>query len=206
MKTRIKICGITRSEDALKSQKSGVWALGFIFSKESKRFISPSKAKLIISDLDNDLPVKKIGVFINEDIEIVRNIYKDLGLDYIQLHGDEDAAYCRSLDLPYIKVFHSGSNIDFKDFSSAFGFLIDAGNKSERGGTGKLSNWSQAANIALTQRLFLAGGLGPHNIISALKKTNCFGYDLNSSLEITAGIKDHNKIDELKIEMDEYEK
>ena len=206
MKTRIKICGITRVEDALKAQEIGAWAIGFIFAKESKRFISSSQANSIISSLNNDIPLKKIGVFINEKIEIVSTIYEELGLDYVQLHGDENAEYCRVLDLPYIKVFHSGSSINFMEYSSAYAFLIDAGSKSERGGTGRLSDWSQAASIASSQKLILAGSLTPDNIISGIKETKCFAYDLNSGLELTAGRKDHSKLDKLKVEMDEYGK
>ena len=116
------------------------------------------------------------------------------------------AEYCRVLDLPYIKVFHSGSSINFMEYSSAYAFLIDAGSKSERGGTGRLSDWSQAASIASSQKLILAGGLNPDNIISGIKETKSFAYDLNSGLELTAGRKDHSKLDKLKVEMDEYEK
>ena len=206
MVPKIKVCGITNIKDAKKIVDADFWAMGFIFAKESKRYISFDKAKQIISELDIERKTKLIGVFINEDQFIVERYYKDLGLDYVQLHGDESYDYCDKLQAPYVKVFHSGTKIDLSIYKKAQFFLIDSGSNAQRGGTGRLSDWKQASEIAKTQKLILAGGLSPENIGKAIDEVGCYAYDLNSCLELEPGKKDHDKIDKLEKVINSYGK
>ena len=146
MNYRIKICGITRVSDACFASEIGVWALGFIFYKKSKRFISKADAKSIINEVRKNSDVKIVGVFVNETLDNVNSIADDLGLDYVQLHGDEDAEYIKEISRPYIKVIHKEAELG--NYIDSDLFLIDSFDSNNRGGTGKLSSWTEARKIS----------------------------------------------------------
>lgn len=197
---KIKICGITNLEDAQCAVEIGVWAVGFIFYKKSPRYIEPLKAREIISKLPSE--VKKIGVFVNEDLETMLEVSNITNIDTFQLHGDEKPELCKLLTKEIIKAFRFTQESEleiinqYKEITDSF--LIDAKVKNAFGGTGVLADWELAKKVKNYGNLILAGGIGSDNIAEAIKIVNPFAIDLSSSVEYSAGIKNHEKIRSLK--------
>lgn len=187
----IKICGITRLEDAIISEKLGAWAIGFIFYPPSPRYIALEKAR----EISENLKIKKIGVFVNENPEVINKIIDDVGLDYVQLHGNESPEDCNSLNVPFIKTIR---NIDeTKTYPEAFAFLVDAVDTKNWGGTGKLADWDFAKAVKEHKKpLVLSGGLSASNIKEALQIVRPDFIDLSSSVEAKPGIKNHSALEE----------
>ncbi|MBD3320321.1 MAG: phosphoribosylanthranilate isomerase [Chitinivibrionales bacterium] len=197
MPVRIKICGITRYEDARIAAGLGADALGFIFYPESPRYIVPAAAKRIIAQLPPF--ISKTGVFVNETEEFIHAAIRESGIDTIQLHGNESPAFCARMPLPVVKAFSIDSNadIDLLGRYSVAGFLLDTWDKSLRGGTGKTFDWSIAEKACRKYpAVILAGGLGPTNISEALENVLPYGVDVNSGVEIKPGIKNPKKLKE----------
>jgi phosphoribosylanthranilate isomerase len=195
MTIRIKICGITRYEDAKVAAGLGVDALGFIFHPKSPRYIAPEAAALIIKQLPPF--VSRVGVFVDEEIEKVVSIARATGIDTIQLHGTESPRYCLKLPLPVIKAFSIDPTSDLSLLGQydVAGFILDTWSADRRGGTGKTFDWSIArAATAKYQRVILAGGLNPQNIEEAVSTVLPYGVDINSGVEIKPGIKNPRKI------------
>jgi phosphoribosylanthranilate isomerase len=194
----IKICGITRLEDALASVDAGADLLGFNFYPRSSRYIPPAKARIIIEKLRNS--VLCVGVFVNEaKPDSVRSIAAESGIGMLQLHGDESPDYCQSFEIPVIKAFRSSATFNLKDALEfkVDSIMLDAFDTSSRGGTGHLANWKLARSLGeLFPKFFLAGGLSPLNISEALSAVGPYGVDACSGLEISPGIKDHSKLRE----------
>ena len=203
MKSRVKICGITRQKDADLAAKLGVWALGFIFYKGSKRYISPKSAQVIIKEISSKYDVLSFGIFVNETVETVLEISDNIGLDYVQLHGDEDSCYLAKINTNYCKVVRGLDDVE--NFPDSEFFLIDSKNEVSLGGTGELSNWKEARKIATTKKLMLAGGLNPDNIIDAITQVNAYAYDVNSGIEDSPGIKNSEKMKQLFEAVGNYE-
>lgn len=193
--TLVKICGITNLEDALMAVEAGADALGFNFYRPSPRYISPHGAGEIIKRLPEEL--LKVGVFVNESPETVREIARITGITALQLHGDESPEYCAGLgDWYIIKVLSQKDLSEGKarDYNVA-AVMIDAGDKSTRGGTGRVVDWSIAAHHRnLVPNLFLAGGLSPSNIEEAIASVRPFGVDACSLLEREPGKKNHELV------------
>lgn len=185
-----KVCGLTRAEDAVSAYQAGAVYGGLIFVTNSARYIQPIKARTVIAAA----PLNWVGVFRNEDIETVCQIAKQLFLYAVQLHGDEDANYIKTLrqELPKTCQIWQALSIDgivpehANSFVSRYIFDHDAG------GTGKSFDWSLLDNQDLNN-VILAGGINPENIKSALA-TNVIGVDLNSGVEVSPGVKDKQKI------------
>ncbi|MBI9073299.1 MAG: 3-deoxy-7-phosphoheptulonate synthase [Melioribacteraceae bacterium] len=192
---KIKICGITNIEDALFSSNAGADALGFIFYKKSKRFVEYEKAKEIIALLPER--IIKIGVFVNEDNDFINKISAEIGLNEIQLHGDESQADASKIKLPVIKAFRVDDEFDysvldeFKDYS----ILLDSKSNAEYGGTGLTFNWELIPKV-LKKNIILAGGISINNIEKVYKNITPYMVDLSSSLESEPGKKDHYKIEQ----------
>lgn len=189
--TKVKICGITDVETAKFACRYGADALGFVFA-ESKRRIQIDQGQEIISQLPRS--VWKIGVFVNEQIETVRFIAAECGLDYVQLHGDESNAYIRALDLPVIKAVEASA--DLPHTYEADYLLVDSPKGSiYRGGNGIPFDWRLLNELdsSLRQKLILAGGLNEHNVQRAISVVRPYMVDASSGLE-TDGKKDLNKI------------
>ena len=189
---RLKICGITRLEDALLATSLGAHALGFIFSQKSPRYISPEKAQEIIKKLPPF--VQTVGVFVNEKSETIKTIAQNCGLNLIQLHGDESPTFCEHLDLPCIKAFRIKDEASLKGLVSykdkVKGFLLDTYEKGQAGGTGKIFNWELAAKAKeYGIPIILAGGLNPDNIRAAIKTVHPYALDVNSGIESAPGKK-----------------
>lgn len=196
--SRIKICGITREEDALLAQTLGAWGVGFIFVPSSPRFIREEQAKKISSALSGS--VKRIGVFVNEDPNKVSAVAKEVSLDFVQLHGDESPDYCSNLGIPFIKALNLDGPSDLSQipqYSEAFAILLDAAASKDgnRGGTGKTFNWDWVAEAKkLHPRIILSGGLNKDNVTQAYQKTHPWALDMSSGVESQPGIKDAEKL------------
>jgi phosphoribosylanthranilate isomerase len=195
---RVKICGITNVEDALAAVAAGADAVGFVFHKESPRRVTSDVVKRIVAQLPPF--VLPVGVFVNEDIKIVRDLMDDCGLALAQLHGDEAAAYCDLLGRPVLKAIRlkdRGSLLSLAEYtgrSRVRGFVLDAFSAVSYGGTGQLTDWSLAAEAAETVPVVLAGGLTPANVAEAVQKVKPYGVDVSSGVESRPGRKDHEKI------------
>jgi len=193
--TRIKICGITRNEDALAAARMGADALGFVFA-ESPRRISPDRAREIISGLPPFLTT--VGVFVNEAADKVNEVCRFCGLNLVQLHGDEDGAYMARLGRPAIRAFRvkDGDVLnEIKRLEPGI-FILDAFDGERAGGTGKTFDWTIAEKAAHLGRVILSGGLGARNITSALETVRPYAVDVSSGVESAPGVKDHRKMEE----------
>jgi len=187
---KVKICGLTNYEDAAAAMDMGADMLGFNFYPKSPRYIEPAKAAKIISKLPAFTDV--IGVFVNEPIEKIHEIRKLCRLDWIQLHGDEDPAFCNEFRNSDVKVMKAIRVKDQKDVESAENFftdaiLLDAFNPKKYGGTGVSFDWNIIGHI--DKRVFLAGGINPGNVAKAVE-LGVYGIDVCSGIEIRPGKKD----------------
>ncbi len=195
---RVKICGITNHEDAKAALDAGADALGFVFYDKSPRAVPPAVARTIIAGLPPF--VLTVGVFVNEDAKVVRDVMDHCGLVLAQLHGDETPAYCEGLGRPVLKAIRvkdRGSFLALAEFqgrAGVRGFLIDAFSNEAYGGTGRLSNWALAAEAAKVASIVLAGGLTPDNVADAVRAVRPYGVDVSSGVESAPGKKDPAKI------------
>jgi phosphoribosylanthranilate isomerase len=193
--TQIKICGITRIEDALCAVESGADAVGFIFHEASPRYIAPERAKEIIAALPAGIAT--VGVFVNREAEEVAQTVEDCGIDLIQLHGDESPEYCRRFPPErVIKAVFLRTPEDLRalDAYDVRAFLADFREAGRYGGTGKRADCGLAARLGKIHPLILAGGLCIENIGEALAAVAPGAVDINSGCERTPGIKDHDRM------------
>ena len=194
---QVKICGITRTQDARLAEKLGAWALGFNFYKKSPRAISPADAWKIRKSLD--LTTEAVGVFVNWRPDLIITLVHALQLTAVQMHGDESpkqVTYCED-DLPVFKAFRVGprfSMSEFRRFRRATAFLLDAAQRGQFGGTGKSFDWSFARQAAKFHRVILAGGLTPENVGEAIRTVRPYAVDVASGVESRPGIKDPGKL------------
>ncbi len=205
----VKICGITRTEDALYAAEAGADILGFIFYKKSPRYIETLDAAGIIDEVSGYMPSMRFaGVFVNAGAEEIIEVIERAGLTEVQLHGDEtpgDVGRLRAFlnerghgAVRIIKAFRVAGSEDIAS-SLRYGadyYLFDAFVEGERGGTGHVFNWKLLENFEKMDRLFLSGGISSENVREALEKVSPLGLDLSSSLEKEKGIKDKKKIDD----------
>lgn len=188
----VKICGIKNKEAALIAANRGADFIGFVFA-ESKRKISPAVAAEIATSLPSH--VKKVGVFVNETIHRMIEIAEEVGLDYIQLHGDEDATVAASLPYPVIKAFSAGEieAKEIQDYPCEY-LLIDSPRGAYPGGNGITFDWNSVTNLAIPQeKIILAGGLTADNVQQAIQIAMPVGVDVSSGVE-TNSEKDSDKI------------
>ncbi len=196
----IKICGLTRVNDAQESHRLGAYALGFIFYKKSPRYVSPDIVKSIVAGLP--IEAKTIGVFVNETYETICQIIDETGITAVQLHGEESPDFCAQFSCPVIKAFRVGSREDlcrvesYKD--SVVAVLLDTKVDGVAGGTGETFDWSLARPVVDSgMTVFLSGGLGPDNVKMADNAVNPYALDLSSGVESSPGIKDWAKLRDL---------
>ncbi|NTV14726.1 MAG: phosphoribosylanthranilate isomerase [Desulfobulbaceae bacterium] len=191
-RTRIKVCGITRSEDAQYAVAAGVDALGFIFAAKSKRRVDPDQARRIIRALPPF--VEAVGVFVNSEPARVRELSEYCGLTIVQLHGQESREFCQAMPLRVVKAFSIRPETSEQEFvpyaEVAAGFLFDTWHEKLAGGTGLAFDWSLLAKLAIPRPLILAGGLGPDNVGAAIRQVRPFAVDVNSGVEVSPGVKD----------------
>ncbi len=190
---KVKVCGITRLEDAQCALDLGAYALGFIFYSGSPRYIRPENAAVLISTLKGS--VLKVGVFVNESVAAIQSIIEICGLDMIQLHGSESPEFCRQFSVPVIKSFLVAERKDFDVVSLYEGvvdyFLFDTKIKGKFGGTGQVFDWQLLNPYPFQTPFILSGGLG---IQSDFSSVNASILDVNSGVESAPGIKSADKL------------
>jgi len=195
MKIRIKVCGITRTEDALKAAELGADAVGFVFHRPSPRYIEPATAAEITARLPGF--VTTVGVFVDLEQEELRRIAGEAHLDRVQLSGCESPEYCSSLGLRWIKGFRLKAREDL-DLIARYGrgrdFLLDSYVQGLPGGTGQTFNWEWAKEAGRYGRIILAGGLDPDNVAQAIRTAMPAGVDVSSGIEKSPGTKDQAKM------------
>lgn len=203
---KVKICGITDVETAKSACEYGADALGFVFA-ESKRKITPKRAKEIIQELPAN--VLKIGVFVNESVEVIQKIADECGLTHVQLHGDEDNHQIRRLNIPSIKSLGVTSESDMKNAQGyeADYILFDSPKEKFHGGNGKTFSWELLGHMPkeLRKKTILAGGLNALNIEEAIRTVRPYMIDVSSGVEIE-GKKDVEKIKQFIIKAKECSK
>jgi len=197
--TKIKICGLTRKEDAEKAEALGADLLGFVFFQGSPRHISAEKAHEIISGLSGR--ALKTGLFLDQPLDEVRNIVTDIGLDVVQLHGSEDPSYAAELkkSAQVIKTFRIQKGFDFacmERYTDADFFLFDTYRKGMAGGTGIAFDWGMLEGRSFDKPIFLAGGLNPSNVSEAVRRVRPYAVDVASGVESSPGKKDHKVLKE----------
>lgn len=195
MFTRIKICGITRVEDALCAAREGADAIGFVFAPESPRCISIEQARAITTSVPPF--VTRVGLFVNATTEAVQSVLRAIPIDALQFHGEETPAYCGAFGRPYIKAIRMRPGLDVRAeaarYADAAGILLDAFDEAARGGTGASFDWSRIPSD-LGKPAILAGGLKPDNVAEAIRTVRPYAVDVSSGVEASKGIKDHAKI------------
>jgi phosphoribosylanthranilate isomerase len=193
---RIKICGITNLDDALLASELGADALGFIFYPKSPRYVAPEAARVIIAQLPPF--VVSVGVFVDEEAEMVRELAARVGLDWLQLHGQESPDYCRNLGRRVIKGFRIKDESSLKDLEPFQGavqaLLLDTYRKGQVGGTGERFDWRLAREAKNYGRIILAGGLTPENVAQAIEAAQPDAVDTASGTEAAPGKKDPTKL------------
>ncbi|MBD3314743.1 MAG: phosphoribosylanthranilate isomerase [Chitinivibrionales bacterium] len=195
MGVRVKICGITRYDDARIAVNLGADALGFIFHPQSPRYIQPAAVREIVDRLPPF--VAKVGVFVNQLAETINAIAAAAGLDTIQLHGSESPRITEDLPLTVIKAFSVGPDFapSVLDTYRVAGFLLDTWDRHKAGGTGKTFDWTVARRAVNDgHRIILAGGLGPVNVREAVEVVQPYAVDVSSGVEISPGIKSPEKM------------
>jgi phosphoribosylanthranilate isomerase len=198
---KVKICGIKNQEDALCAIEYGASALGFIFYRQSDRYVPPVKASNIVKDLPPF--VDRVGVFVDMNLQGIINIIRRVGLSAIQLHGHESHEFCYELkcvtSIPVIKAFrvHNEESLDRiqKYLYCINAIHLDTYSKDLMGGTGKTFNWDLALRVKKYDKpIILSGGLSPDNVIQAYQHVRPYALDVNSGVEVSPGMKDHTKI------------
>jgi phosphoribosylanthranilate isomerase len=195
---KIKICGITNVDDAKVAVAAGADALGFVLYRKSPRFVEPVVVKRIVAELPPF--VLPVGVFVNEELNLVRALMDDCGLALAQLHGDETVSYCQDLGRPVMKALRLKDRgtfltlAEFKGRANVRGVLIDAFSSQAYGGTGQTVDWTLAQEAAQSTPIVLAGGLTPANVAEAITSVRPYGVDVSSGVELSPGKKDHDKV------------
>jgi phosphoribosylanthranilate isomerase len=193
--TRIKICGITRPEDARVAVDSGADAIGLVFYAESPRYVDEERAAQIVAAVPPFVTV--VALFVDELAAEIARILQHVPVDLIQFHGGEDAAFCRQFGRPWIKALRVRAGMDLQqsclDYKGARGVLLDNWEAGIPGGTGKSFDWG-LAEAPLPLPVVLAGGLNEENVAAAIGRVRPAGVDVSGGVEQSPGIKDADKI------------
>lgn len=194
MRTRVKICGITRIEDATAAARAGADAIGLVFEPKSPRYIKPDQAQAIVRALPPFVTV--VGLFVNAAPDTVETVLNRVPLDLLQFHGNETPEQCRRYHRPYIKAIHMQPDVNLHEqarrYADAEGLLLDTA-ANVAGGSGQTFDWSLVPTD-LGKPVILAGGLTPENVAEAVRKVRPFAVDVSSGVEQAKGIKDAQKI------------
>lgn len=188
----VKICGITRVEDAAAAVAHGAMAIGFIFWPKSRRYVDPGQAQAIVRTLPPF--VTPVGVFVNESAEAMNAIAARVGLGAVQLHGDESPELLDRLVPPVVKAVGRIDGDTATRWPSRVRLLVDADDQVNRGGTGLKADWAAAAALARQRPIVLAGGITPENVAEAVTTVRPFGLDVSSGVEDAPGIKNPERI------------
>ncbi len=193
--TRIKICGITRVEDALAAAASGADAIGLVFHEKSPRHVTVRQAARLAAALPPF--VAAVGLFVNVSADFVHAVLEQVPLDMLQFHGDETPEFCASFERPYIKAIRVREGVDLVQcasrYAAAKGLLLDAWVEGIPGGTGHSFDWELIPRD-LPLPVILSGGLTPANVADAIRAVQPYAVDVSSGVEARKGIKDAAKI------------
>ncbi len=192
MRTRVKVCGLVRRDDALRAADLGADALGFVFAPGSRRRADPERVARIVEELPPF--VVAVGVFRDQPLDEVRALARACRLDLVQLHGSEDMAYIQRLGLRVIKAFGVGpgwSPEALEAYRALGAFLLDA----PGGGTGRTIPWGAARRARRYGRVVLAGGLHAGNVAEAVRRVRPWAVDAASGTEAAPGVKDPEKME-----------
>ena len=197
--TKVKICGLTNLEDALAAESLGADFLGFIFFDKSPRAIGVDNARVIIKGLKGK--ARKVGLFFDQDLALVKDTAECLGLDLLQIHGSEKPEYVTALkkDFAVIKTFRVKKGFDFGalgEYSMADYFLFDTYKEGIAGGTGIAFDWDILSGVRINKPVFLAGGLKPANVEKAAGKVLPYAVDVASGVEESVGKKSRKLMEE----------
>lgn len=205
-RTRVKICGLTRAEDARNAVRAGVDALGLVFYSGSPRHVSLETARSVIAEVPAFVTV--VGLFVDASPEQIRQVLSNLRIDLLQFHGNESPAFCAQFERPWIKAVRVKPDLDLLETASAYreaqGLLLDAWHPSAEGGTGLTFDWGCIPE-QLADRIVLAGGLTPENISEALAIVGPYAVDVSSGVEAAKGIKDAEKMSAFLNEVQEFD-
>jgi phosphoribosylanthranilate isomerase len=196
--TRVKVCGITRHEDAELAVELGAWALGFVLWPHSPRAADPAAAAAIAVVLRRR--VELVGVFVNATLEEIAHAADELHLTHVQLHGDEGPSFCaeagRRTGAKVIKAVRVASAADFQDLERYHTdlHLLDTAVRGLRGGSGRTWDWALAGTRRRHVPVILSGGLNPDNVAAGIAAVDPFAVDVSSGVEASPGVKDHAKL------------
>lgn len=188
----VKVCGITRPDDAAVAVECGASAIGFIFWPKSRRWIEPEAARAIARTLPPF--VTPVGVFVDESVDHVNRVASLVGLGAVQLHGDEAPEVLSQIERPVVKAVGRVDDTTASRWPQRVTILVDADDRVNYGGTGRKADWSAAATLAATRRVILAGGIRPENVLDAVATVRPFGIDVSSGVEDAPGIKNAERI------------
>lgn len=197
MRTRVKICGFTRGEDAQVAARLGVDAIGLVFYPPSPRNVGIEQAAEIVRCVPAFVSV--VGLFVNAEPMLIREVLNRVPIDCLQFHGDETAEACRLYDKRYIKAVRMRPDVSVtaleREFADAAGLLLDAYHPGVQGGTGSGFDWTMAPRVSQLP-IILAGGLSPDNAEMAIRQVRPYALDVSSGVEAAQGIKDEAKMAE----------
>jgi len=195
MKTRVKICGITRVEDALEAAEQGADAIGLVFYAPSPRNVSIEVACAIVAALPPFVTV--VGLFVNAPKANIDEVLAEVRLNVLQFHGDETPVDCTQFNLPFLKAIRVNADTNLlqyeKEFKHAQALLLDAYSDATYGGTGLTFDWNLIP-AELSKPIILAGGLNADNVGQAIKQVKPYAVDVSGGVELSKGIKDADKI------------
>ena len=193
--TRIKICGITRMQDALAVAASGADALGLVFYDKSPRYVTLQQAAQLAAIVPPFVTV--VGLFVNPSAVAVREVLRQVPLDVLQFHGEEEPKFCTQFGRPYLKAIRVKLGVDLLQcaarYKTAQGLLLDAFIEGTHGGTGASFDWALIPHD-LPLPVILSGGLHEGNVAEAIKQVLPYAVDVSSGVETARGIKDAAKI------------
>lgn len=195
MRTRIKICGITRPDDGLTAVRHGADAIGLVFYAPSPRSVTPEQARAIVAVMPPFVTV--VGLFVNESRTNLEKWLHTVRIDLLQFHGDETPDDCCGFDRPWIKAIRMRDDVDLRNlekvYAGAAALLLDAYQADMPGGTGQRFDWERIPS-EMASRVILAGGLNPENIESAVRQVRPYAVDVSGGVEASKGIKHAEKI------------
>lgn len=192
---RVKICGITRVQDALAAAHAGADAIGLVFYPESRRAVSIAMANLIIRELPPF--ITSVGLFVDASANDIRSVLSNVNLDMLQFHGDEEPSACGIYGKLWLKALRMSPGINLAALASKFensaGILLDSYTPGMAGGTGQVFDWD-LVTVGVKKPIILAGGLHADNVMAAITRVRPYAVDISSGVESAQGIKDPGKM------------
>lgn len=195
MRTRVKICGLTREQDIRAAVDAGADAIGLVFYAPSPRYVATELAAQLAKSVPPFVTV--VGLFVDAQAAAIEDVMSKVRLDLLQFHGDEPAPFCEQFSRPYIKALRVASDTDIESlagqYGSAQGLLLDTYRAGKPGGTGEVFDWHLVPQ-QLSLPVILAGGLTAGNVAQAIRQVKPYAVDVSGGVEQDKGIKDAGKI------------